>query len=100
MRSSRWILAICTVSVALLMVMPAADALDTGFNEADTPVFLAAPSLSRVRPLVPPVRFASLPAESVMQLASGPTRLVHGSKRSFLVQFSDNRQPILCTFLI
>ena len=100
MKPFRWILAICTVSVALLMVMPAADALDTGFNEADTPVFLAAPSLSRVRPLVPPMRSASTPEELVRQLASKSTRMVRSSKHSPLVQFCDNRQPILCTFLI
>jgi len=99
-KPSRWILAVCTLGVALLMVLPAADALDAGFSDADAPVFLAAPSLSRARSLAPLVVSASVPGESVPQLSSGSTRLVASSKYSPLAKFAENRQPLLCTFLI
>jgi len=81
------------------MVLPAADALDTTVNEADPPMFLVDPSLARVRSLVPPVLSASVPPEAVPRL-TGSTRLAPSFKYSPLAKFADNRQPLLCTFLI
>ena len=99
MKPSRWILVICTLSVALLMVLPAADAADTSFNEADATIFLAAPSLLRVRSLARPALSSSVPAETLPEIASASTSATP-SLETTQTECALNRQQLLCTFRI